>query len=58
MIYYNIMADGHAHPHHYHRHAAPARFSLLRAGAGERLAMIGAAAVMLWLAVAWALGWV
>jgi len=52
------MADGHAHPHHYHRHAAPARFSLLRAGAGERLAMIGAAAVMLWLAVAWALGWV
>ena len=52
------MADGHAHAHHHHTHAAPARFSLLRTGAGERLAMVGAAAAMLWLAVAWALGWI
>jgi len=50
------MTAGHAH-HHHHRHAPSARFSLLRASAASRLAMAAGGAVLLWLAVAWALGW-
>lgn len=47
-----------AHSHHYHRHAPSARFSLLRASAGVRLALAACGAAVLWLAVALALGWV
>jgi hypothetical protein len=48
------MTAGQAH----HHHAPSARFSLLRASAGARLAIAAGGAAVLWLAVALALGWV
>ncbi len=54
-----MAAHAHTHPHsHPHRHmpAAPVkRGSMLAASAPRRLALAGAMAALLWLAVAWAL---
>lgn len=45
----------HRHRHAPHAEPAPARFSLLRASAGERLAMAAGVAGALWLVVLWAM---
>jgi hypothetical protein len=51
------MPHDQAHAPHHH-HTPPTQFSLLRASALTRLAIAGAGAATLWLAVALALGWV
>lgn len=58
--------DGHSHDHgsssHHHHHQAPAAASLrlppslLMAGVGSRLLGVAGLLLLLWVAVAWALG--
>jgi hypothetical protein len=45
---------GHSHAHH---QDAPLAASAFAVSAGQRLAAAGGAAAVLWLCVAWALGW-
>jgi hypothetical protein len=65
MLYYNKMAEPmptDVHTHHHHHHPAGAGHppasvspSILRLSAVERLAVAGAAIVLIWLAVFWAM---
>ena len=45
----------HSHPHH---HPPQSPYSLVRVSAAERLAYAAAGAVVVWLVVSWALGWI
>ena len=57
MLYYNVtLMTAHHHHHPGHIHPPPARISpsILRASAAQRLLAAGVCAVLLWLAVFWA----